>query len=76
MIDYALLCQAIADWKAGRAPSVVPPPAPRQHQHSQPQHYEADDDDVEEYEEVGEEVVEQTVIYQLPIEPVEDDDLL
>ena len=58
MIDYAVLCQAIADWRAGRAPTaqVVPEAI----------------DAVEEYDEVAEEVAEEaseehTMIYQLPV---------
>lgn len=60
MIDYAVLCQAIADWKAGRAPTS----------HSAPETYDA----VEEYDEVQEEEAapeetteEHTMIYQLPV---------
>ena len=29
MIDYAILCRAIDDWKAGRQPSAVTPAAPQ-----------------------------------------------
>jgi hypothetical protein len=29
MIDYAVLCTAIENWKAGQKPSAAPPPAPR-----------------------------------------------
>jgi hypothetical protein len=52
MIDYAVLCQAIADWKAGRAPTL---------------HTQADTE-VEDFEEVQEEATEEhTMIYQLPV---------
>lgn len=28
MIDYAVLCRAIEDWKSGHAPRTTPPPRP------------------------------------------------
>lgn len=65
MIDYAVLCQAIADWRAGHAPA--------------PAHYAADvapAESADEYEEYVEEeppAEEHTVIYNLPIIPMDED---
>jgi len=83
MIDYDVLCQAIGDWKAGRAPTPIvtrdagPPPRP-----PSPPAEEVDeladfdeDDQFDELQEVVEEPQEQTMIYQLPIEPLDEDDL-
>lgn len=87
MIDYAVLCTAIENWKAGQKPSSAPPPAPRR---AAPQPVEAvQEDEAVEYSAVydagelaearPEEPVESTVIYQLPDEysegeVVEDDE--
>ena len=57
MIDYAVLCQAIADWRAGRAPTAQVAP-------------ESIDavEDYDEVQEVAEEASEEhTMIYQLPV---------
>ncbi|MEZ4381619.1 MAG: hypothetical protein R3A79_09735 [Nannocystaceae bacterium] len=86
MIDYDVLCQAIADWKAGRAPSTVvthdarPPSPPAPPRRVEEIHDVEDEfDELEEAEEldevVQEEPEEHTVIYQLPIEPLDEDDL-
>jgi hypothetical protein len=84
VIDYATLCTAIDNWKAGQQPSAVPPPAPRRV--SAPP---VEEDEAVEYSAVyetgdvaearPEEPVESTVIYQLPEyedgeEPVEAED--
>lgn len=77
MIDYAVLCTAIENWKAGHKPSAVPPPTPRR---AAPQpvqrvreeeavEYSAvyDAGELAEAAEVRpEEPVESTVTYQLP----------
>ncbi|MEZ4453617.1 MAG: hypothetical protein R3B09_29450 [Nannocystaceae bacterium] len=64
MIDYAVLCHAIADWRAGHAP------APAQYA-VEPQ----TTDDYEEYveEEEAAPSEEHTVIYNLPLIPVDDE---
>jgi hypothetical protein len=68
MIDYAVLCRAIEDWKAGHAPRVTasrPPPRP-----SRP--VAAPVDAEPEVEEPVEEIAEQqapedrTIIYAMP----------
>ncbi len=85
MIDYDVLCQAIGDWKAGRAPTPVvtrdagppSPPSPPAHvvdEVDEVAEFE-DDDQFDELQEVVEEPQEQTIIYQLPIEPLDEDDL-
>lgn len=79
MIDYAVLCRAIEDWKAGHAPrvSVTPsrPPPPRPSSPSAEtvvEGYEAVEESVEEaVDEAVEPVHEQapedrTIIYQMP----------
>ena len=89
MIDYDVLCQAIADWKAGRAPSTVvthdarppsPPAPPRrvvEEIHEMEEEFDEFDaaEDLQEDIQVQEEPEEHTVIYQLPIAPLDDDDL-
>ena len=64
MIDYAVLCQAIADWRAGHAPAPA--------QYADPTPAESAD----EYEEYVEEETpqeEHTVIYNLPLIPMDED---
>ena len=88
MIDYDVLCQAIGDWKAGRAPTPVvtrnagppSPPSPPAHVVDEVDEVDEvaefeDDDQLDELQEVVEEPQEQTIIYQLPIEPLDEDDL-
>jgi len=89
MIDYDVLCQAISDWKAGRAPTHVthdaaPPSPPAPPVREADELHDMDDDleaEFEGLEEVVEQEVaqdppqEQTIIYQLPIEPLDEDDL-
>ncbi len=85
MIDYDVLCQAIGDWKAGRAPTPVvtrdagppsPPSPPAQVDDELDEVADFEDDDqLDELQEVVEEPQEQTIIYQLPIEPLDEDDL-
>ncbi len=65
MIDYAVLCRAIEDWKGGQAPRASRPPPPRPSRPAAPQPVEA-------LEAEGEEIQEQqspedrTIIYQMP----------
>jgi hypothetical protein len=74
MIDYAVLCTAIENWKAGQKPSAVPPaprrPAPRPMavQEEEAVEYSAVYETAEFAEGRPEEPVESTVIYQLPDE--------
>ncbi len=67
MIDYATLCRAIEDWKAGQQPAAIKTPS------RVPTRPAEDDEGVVEYSamyEIGEpakeEVGDSTVIYQLP----------
>jgi hypothetical protein len=71
MIDYATLCRAIEDWKAGRAPGATPAYAAPSRTPARP----AEEEAVEEYAEVDEasepvapqgEQQDSTVIYALP----------
>jgi hypothetical protein len=76
MIDYAILCQAIEDWKTGRPATAVPAAAARPQPPARPATpaaaAEAEPEEVVEYSgfyEAGEPAPEQadsTVIYQLP----------
>ncbi len=81
MIDYDVLCQAIGDWKAGRAPTPVShdagPPSPPGHQAEELEHIDDIDSEFDDLElqEEPQEPQEQTMIYQLPIEPLDEDDL-
>ena len=87
MIDYDVLCQAIGDWKAGRAPTPVShdagPPSPPTHQTEELDDIDDIDDidsefdglDLQEEPQGPQEPQEQTMIYQLPIEPLDEDDL-
>ncbi len=75
MIDYAVLCTAIENWKAGQKPSSAPPPARRPApqpvevvQEEEAVEYSAVYDAGELAEARPEEPVESTVIYQLPDE--------
>jgi hypothetical protein len=68
MIDYATLCRAIEDWKAGQQPAAIKPPPPKR----VPTRVVEDEEAVE-YSavyEIGEpareEAGDSTVIYQLP----------
>lgn len=69
MIDYATLCRAIEDWKAGQKPAAIKPPTPNR----VPTRPVEEEEAVVEYSamyEIGEpakeEVGDSTVIYQLP----------
>jgi len=70
MIDYAILCQAIEEWKAGR-PAVAAPAPPRP-QIPRPAAAAVVEEEVVEYSGLYEtndapaEPQESTVIYQLP----------
>ncbi|HFE44330.1 MAG TPA: hypothetical protein ENJ18_02390 [Nannocystis exedens] len=81
MIDYDVLCQAIGDWKAGRAPTPVShdagPPRPPVHQAEELEDIGDLDNEFEDLElqEEAPEPQDQTMIYQLPIEPLDEDDL-
>lgn len=84
MIDYDVLCQAIGDWKAGRAPTPVShdagPPSPPVHQTEELDELDSEFDGLNLEEEPQEsqepqEPQEQTMIYQLPIEELDEDDL-
>ncbi len=83
MIDYATLCQAIEDWKAGHQPAAIRSPPPRPAAPAAPVHYaDADAEPEPEAEEYAaddeprpEDVADSTVIYQLP-EFVENDDMV
>ncbi len=79
MIDYAVLCTAIENWKAGQKPTSAAPPAPPRRVAPRPtpaQAAEVIEEEAVEYSamyETGEvaevrpeEPVESTVIYQLP----------
>ena len=70
MIDYATLCRAIEDWKAGQKPAAIRPPTPTR----VPTRAVEEDEAVEysavyelnEPEPAKEEAGDSTVIYQLP----------
>jgi len=67
MIDYATLCRAIEDWKAGQKPAAIKPPTPtrvptRVVEEEEAVEYSA----VYEIGEPAKEVGDSTVIYQLP----------
>lgn len=68
MIDYATLCRAIEDWKAGQKPAAIRPPTPTRVP-TRP----VEDEEAVEYsavydlgEPAKEEAGDSTVIYQLP----------
>ena len=70
MIDYAVLCRAIEDWKAGHAPRIPasrPPPRPSRPV-SAPVEAEADAEPETEVEEIAEQQApeDRTIIYALP----------
>jgi len=67
MIDYATLCRAIEDWKAGQQPAAITPPPARVPTRA------VEDEEAVEYsaiyelsEPAKEESGDSTVIYQLP----------
>lgn len=78
MIDYAVLCTAIENWKAGQKPTSAPPPTPPRRVAPRPAQaaevvveeeaveYSAVYETSEPAEVRPEEPVESTVIYQLP----------
>jgi hypothetical protein len=82
MIDYAVLCTAIENWKAGQKPTTAPPPMPRRPapqpveaaQEEEAVEYSAvydagelaDAADAADAAEATEAPVDSTVIYQLP----------
>jgi hypothetical protein len=68
MIDYATLCRAIEDWKAGQKPAAIKPPIP-----TRVPTRAVEEEEAVEYSalyEIGEPAKEEagdsTVIYQLP----------
>ncbi len=68
MIDYATLCRAIEDWKAGQKPAAIKPPTP-----TRVPTRAVEEEEAVEYSalyEIGEPAKEEagdsTVIYQLP----------
>jgi len=68
MIDYATLCRAIEDWKAGQKPAAIKPPIP-----NRVPTRAVEEEEAVEYSalyEIGEPAKEEagdsTVIYQLP----------
>jgi len=66
MIDYATLCRAIEDWKAGHQPSAVTPAAPRRiaapaHEEEEAVEYSA----VYDTNDAPAAVPDSTVVYQL-----------
>jgi hypothetical protein len=69
MIDYATLCRAIEDWKAGQKPAAIKPPTPPTRVPTRA----VEEEEAVEYSavyEIGEPAKEEagdsTVIYQLP----------
>ena len=84
MIDYAVLCRAIEDWKAGNAPNIPAPSRPLPVVAAETvDSYDAVDDaaedvvdsdvdagegDVEVEAEGGEQQQDRTIVYQLPDE--------
>jgi len=75
MIDYAILCQAIEAWKAGRPAAAAPVPTrqhpPRPVRPAAPVSTPAVEEEVVEYSglyesEAAAEPADSTVIYQLP----------
>ena len=67
MIDYAVLCRAIEDWKSGHAPRATQgrPPPPRPSRPAAPQPVEAIEADSEEIQE-QQAPEDRTIIYQMP----------
>lgn len=67
MIDYAVLCRAIEDWKGGQAPRATQgrPPPPRPSRPAAPQPVEALEADGEEIQE-QQAPEDRTIIYQMP----------
>lgn len=72
MIDYATLCRAIEDWKAGQKPAAIKPPTPaptrvptRAVEEEEAVEYSAVYE-LGEQEPAKEESGDSTVIYQLP----------
>lgn len=70
MIDYATLCRAIEDWKAGQKPAAIKPPTPTP---TRVPTRAVEEEEAVEYSavyEIGEPAKEEagdsTVIYQLP----------
>lgn len=68
MIDYAVLCRAIEDWKGGQPPRANRPPPPRPSRPAAPQPVEALEAEAEAEEEIQEQQApeDRTIIYQMP----------